>query len=88
MVHIVMSNRLNADSGWTDLCGLESVSVDEPFGNRAGRTGSRDARWDALKRAPHGAGCSRLSVVVTVYLVPAAYRIVHRKEEKMEEAHW
>jgi HAE1 family hydrophobic/amphiphilic exporter-1 len=28
-----------------------------------------------------------VSVVVTVYLVPAAYLIVHRKEEKMEEAH-
>jgi HAE1 family hydrophobic/amphiphilic exporter-1 len=28
-----------------------------------------------------------ISVVVTVYLVPAAYLIVHRKEEKMEEAH-
>jgi hypothetical protein len=48
MVHIVMSNRLNADNGWTDLCGLESVSVYEPFGNRTGPTGSRDA----LKRAP------------------------------------
>jgi HAE1 family hydrophobic/amphiphilic exporter-1 len=28
-----------------------------------------------------------ISVVVTVYLVPAAYLIVHRNEEKMEEAH-
>jgi HAE1 family hydrophobic/amphiphilic exporter-1 len=28
-----------------------------------------------------------VSVVVTVYLVPAAYLVVHRKEEKMEEAH-
>jgi HAE1 family hydrophobic/amphiphilic exporter-1 len=28
-----------------------------------------------------------VSVVVTVYLVPAAYVIVHRKEEKMREAH-
>jgi hydrophobic/amphiphilic exporter-1 (mainly G- bacteria), HAE1 family len=28
-----------------------------------------------------------VSVVVTVYLVPAAYLVVHRKEETMEEAH-
>jgi len=28
-----------------------------------------------------------LSVIVTVYLVPAAYLIVHHKEEKLEEAH-
>jgi hydrophobic/amphiphilic exporter-1 (mainly G- bacteria), HAE1 family len=28
-----------------------------------------------------------VSVIVTVYLVPAAYLIVHHKEEKLEEAH-
>jgi multidrug efflux pump subunit AcrB len=28
-----------------------------------------------------------VSVIVTVYLVPAAYLIVHRKEEQLEEAH-
>jgi multidrug efflux pump subunit AcrB len=28
-----------------------------------------------------------VSVIVTVYLVPAAYLMVHRKEEKLEEAH-
>jgi multidrug efflux pump subunit AcrB len=28
-----------------------------------------------------------VSVIVTVYLVPAAYLVVHRKEEKLEEAH-